>query len=129
MLKKDTKLLWKQFYFSQCAWRLKLDHFSICVLMDTCTGWTDVNLLYFPNSTEISSLEGLTFWCLEINQSKRALHGYAQFSWLEDSNLSLRCRCCLFLTCSCKDDLIFLRNVTSETYSKPLLKPELIQDC
>ena len=38
------------------------------------TGWTDVNHLYFSDSIEIaSSLEGLTLWCSEINQSKRPL--------------------------------------------------------
>ena len=37
------------------------------------TGWTNVNLLYLPDSIEIASLEGLTLWCSEINQSKRSL--------------------------------------------------------
>ena len=44
----------------------KLDHFSVCVFMDTYTGWINVNLLYFPDSTEIASPEGLTLWCPEI---------------------------------------------------------------
>ena len=34
------------------------------------TGRTNVNLLYFPESIEIATLEGLTLWCSEINQSK-----------------------------------------------------------
>ena len=37
------------------------------------TGWTNVNLLYFPDSIEIAYLEGLTLWCPEINQSKQLL--------------------------------------------------------
>ena len=37
------------------------------------TGWTNVNLLYFSDSIEIASLEGLMLWCSEINQSKRPL--------------------------------------------------------
>ena len=37
------------------------------------TGWTDINLLYFPYSTEIASLERLPLWCPEINQSRRPL--------------------------------------------------------
>ena len=37
------------------------------------TGWTNINLLYFPDSIEIASLEELTLWCSEINQSKRPL--------------------------------------------------------
>ena len=36
------------------------------------TGWTTVNLSYFPDSIEIASLEGLTLWCSEINHQ----HGY-----------------------------------------------------
>ena len=27
-------------FFSHCPWRIKVDHFSICVFMDTYTGWT-----------------------------------------------------------------------------------------
>ena len=42
-------------------------------IMLTDTGSTNVNLLYLPDSIEIASLEGLTFWCPEINQSKRPL--------------------------------------------------------
>ena len=37
------------------------------------TGWTNVNLLYFPDSTEIASLKRLALWFSEINQSKRTL--------------------------------------------------------
>ena len=37
------------------------------------TGWTKVNLLYLPDSIEIASLEALTLWCPETNQSKRPL--------------------------------------------------------
>ena len=39
--------------------------YSYCI-----TGWTNVNLLCFPDSIEITSLQGLTLWRLEINQSK-----------------------------------------------------------
>ena len=41
--------------------------------LELATGWTNVNLLYLPDSIEITSLEGLTLWCPEINQSKRPL--------------------------------------------------------
>ena len=37
------------------------------------TGWTNVNLLYLPDSIEIASLKGLTLWCPEISQSKQPL--------------------------------------------------------
>ena len=37
------------------------------------TGWTNVNLLYLPDSIEITSLEELTLWCPESNQSKQPL--------------------------------------------------------
>ena len=36
-------------------------------------GWTNVNLLYLPDSIEIASLEGLMLWCPEINKSKTIL--------------------------------------------------------
>ena len=37
------------------------------------TGWTNVNLLHFSDTTEIASLKGLTLCYPEINQSKRPL--------------------------------------------------------
>ena len=43
------------------------------MLVSGVTGWTNVNLLYFPDSIEIASLKGLTLWRSEINQSKRPL--------------------------------------------------------
>ena len=39
------------------------------------TGGTNVNLFYLPDSIEITSLEGLTLWCPEINQSNKAAVG------------------------------------------------------
>ena len=42
-------------------------------IISVTTGWTNVNLLYLSDSIEIASLEGLTLWCPEINQSKRLL--------------------------------------------------------
>ena len=42
-------------------------------LLSYLTGWTNVNLLYLPDSMEITSLEGLTLWWPEISQSKRSL--------------------------------------------------------
>ena len=71
------------------------------------TGWTNVNLLYLPDSIKIASLEGLTLWCQEINQSNSCWHSDARFSWLEDNDLQPRCRHCLFLTYSYRDNLIF----------------------
>ena len=43
------------------------------VYIISVTRWTNVNLQYLPDSIEIASLEGLTFRCLEINQSKQPL--------------------------------------------------------
>ena len=37
------------------------------------TGWANVNILSLPDSIEIASLEGLTLWYPEINQSKLPL--------------------------------------------------------
>ena len=37
------------------------------------TGWTNVNLLHFPDSIEIASQEGLTLYYPEISQSKQPL--------------------------------------------------------
>ena len=37
------------------------------------TGWTNVDLMYLSDSIETASLEGLTLWCPEINQSKQLL--------------------------------------------------------
>ena len=41
-----------------------------------CLTNTNVNLLYFPDSIEIVSLNGLTLWCSEINQSELPLHDF-----------------------------------------------------
>ena len=38
-----------------------------CWSASNVTGWTNVNLFYFPDSTEIASLEGLTLWFSDIN--------------------------------------------------------------
>ena len=88
---------------------------NVKFMTSATTEWTNVNLLYFPDSIEIASLEGLTFWWQEINQSGH-WHGDARFSWLEDNDLPLSCRHCLFLTCSHRDNSIF--NGTSEIRSK-----------
>ena len=40
------------------------------IISITGTGWKKVNLLHFPDSIEINSLEGLSLWCPEINQLK-----------------------------------------------------------
>ena len=43
-------------------------------LLPRSTGWTSVNLfLNLLDSIEITSVEGLTLWSPEINQSKRPL--------------------------------------------------------
>ena len=39
------------------------------------TGWTNLNLLYLPDSKEITSLERLTLCCPEINQSNKKADG------------------------------------------------------
>ena len=43
----------------------------------------------------------------KINQTKGHWHGDAQFSWLEDNDILLRCRHCLLLTSSYRDNPIF----------------------
>ena len=48
--------------------------------------------LYFPDSIEIASLEGLTLCCSEVNQTDGHWHGDARFSWLGDNDLPLHCR-------------------------------------
>ena len=47
--------------------------FSRALKVQQATGWTNVDLLYFPDSIEIAYLERLTLWCPEINQSKQPL--------------------------------------------------------
>ena len=55
----------------------------------------------------ITSLEGLMLWCPEINNQNGHWHGDARFSWLQDNDLPLDCRRCLFLTCSYRDNPYF----------------------
>ena len=65
-----------QYTFTQPLLELNTDlslDGSIYFLFDAVTGWTNVNLLYLPDSIEIVSLEGLTLWCAEINQLKKLL--------------------------------------------------------
>ena len=76
-------------------------------LQDSCftqlyvTGWTHVNLLYFPDSIEIDSIEGLTLCCPEkLTNQNSCWQSYVRFSWPEDNEIPPRCRHCLFLTCS-----------------------------
>ena len=59
LLMIETKTNFASYCFKEIAYNLK------------ATGWTNVNLLYLPDSIEITSLERLTLWCPEINQSKR----------------------------------------------------------
>ena len=44
-----------------------------CEKIARLDGWTNVNLLYFPDSKQIASLEGLTLCFTEVNQSKQSL--------------------------------------------------------
>ena len=60
-------------------------------------GRTNIDLSFFPDSIEVLSLQGSTFWCSEINQSRHHWRGDARFSWSEDNDLPVRCRHCLFL--------------------------------
>ena len=58
--------------------------FELFIITDETTfipqDGTNVNLLYLPDSIEIASLEGLTLWCPEINQSKQLL-AYSGALW------------------------------------------------
>ena len=42
-------------------------------MMALNTGWTNVNLLYFPDSIEIGSLKGLSLCCPEIKLIRTAV--------------------------------------------------------
>ena len=99
-----------QYTFTQPLLELNTDlslDGSIYFLFDAVTGWTNVNLLYLPDSIEIVSLEGLTLWCAEINQLKKAvgivMHDFHGLK----TDLPPRCRHCLFLTCSYRYNPIF----------------------
>ena len=62
------------------------------------TGWTNVNLLYLPDSR---------------NQPIKKAVGIVMhdFHWLEDNDFPPRCRHCLFLTCSYRDNPIFFHEM------------------
>ena len=93
--------------------------------MLTATGWTKVNLLYFTDSIEIASLERLTVVAQKLTNQNSHWHGDARFSWPEDNDLPLRCRRCLFLTCSYRDNPFFF---TQCDIFKTYLKTGKIQD-
>ena len=46
--------------------------------MLTDTGWTNVNLLYLPDSIEIASLEGLTSGAQKLTNKNGHWHGNAR---------------------------------------------------
>ena len=46
------------------------------------TGWTNVNLFYFPDSIEITSLDRLTLWFQKLTNQNGHWHCDARFSWL-----------------------------------------------
>ena len=76
--------------------------FPVCIYKSQGTaGWTSVNLLHLPGSTEIAYLEGLT---KKLTNQNGHWHGDARFLWLEDNEFSLLLRHCLFLTCSYRDN-------------------------
>ena len=56
------------------------------------TGWTNTNLLYFPDAIEITFLEGLTFNAQNLTNQNGHWHDDARFSWLEGNDLPLRSR-------------------------------------
>ena len=126
---RTTLQTWIYRVFSHVNWSIKTRHshslcsnasfifnFLFCVLQDKAKGWTNINLLYFPDSIEITSRDGLTLWYLEINQSKQPL--------ADDAQSLLCCRHYLCLTCSYRDNPFFSLNVTSETSSKTYPKTE-----
>ena len=61
------------------------------LIMAKLIGWTSVNILYFPDSIKIASLEGLTLWC-SLTYRNGYWHDDARFSWLEDNDLVLPMR-------------------------------------
>ena len=79
-----------------------------------------------PDSIEIASIERIA---QKLTNQNGHWYGDAGFPWLEDNDLPMRCKSRQSLTCSYRDDPIFSRNVTSETFSKTYLKTGQIQDC
>ena len=57
----------------------KCKRFTFVHPMLVHTGWTNINLLYLPDIIEIASLEGLSLWCPEINQSKTFCNKLSHF--------------------------------------------------
>ena len=64
LLMIETKTNFASYCFKEIAYKMKVG---------VSHRMTNVNLLYLPDSIEITSLEGLTLWRPEINQSKRPL--------------------------------------------------------
>ena len=83
------------------------------------TGWTNINLLYLEDSTEIACLEGLTLWCPEINQWKWPLAWWRTIfmAWRQWPSTALQTLLIFWLAVT---EMIqfFLRNITPETCSK-----------
>ena len=85
-------LIYSKYFTQQLLFQFQLNCFPH-------TRWTNVNLLYFPDSIEAPSRQGLTLQCSRVNQSKQP------FAW--GCTISMACRHCLFLTCSYRDNPIF----------------------
>ena len=84
------------------------------------TGWTNLNHLYLPDSIEITSLEGLTLWCPEVNQSNKTavgivMHDFHGLKTMTSYRIADIAYFCLAVT----DTIQFCsRSVTSETCCK-----------
>ena len=81
------------------------------------TGWTNVYLVFARQYIKLLLSKDQRPGAPTLTNESSHWHGDARFSWLEDNDLLLRCRHCLFLTCSCRDYPIFSRNVTCDTCS------------
>ena len=106
--------------FYQSITRVQLYQPMYVRWLSLTTGWENVNLLYFPDITEIVSLEGLTLWWSEVNQSKQPLAWWCTIFIAWRQWLPLHCRNCLFLTCSYRDNPFFFHSMQ---YPRPVLKP------
>ena len=74
--------------------------------------------LYFPDSIEFFLSKEQRSGAQKLTNHNGHWHDDSRFSRLLDNDLPLRCRHCLFLTCSYRDSLIFPLSVTSETSAK-----------
>ena len=77
--------------------------------MSASTKWTNLKLLCISQRIwKLLFLKDQRSGAHKFTSQSRHWHGDTRFSWLEDNDLSLRDRHCLFLTCSYGDNPILL---------------------